>query len=79
MRDVVVIGAGHIGSTIATLLAATGDYRVTVADQSAAQLADLGAAARIEHRVLDVTDGPALRDLLAGKFAVLSAAPYHLT
>ena len=79
MRDVVVIGAGHIGSTIATLLAATGDYRVTVADQSAAQLADLGAGARIEHRVLDVTDGPALRDLLAGKFAVLSAAPYHLT
>jgi len=41
MQEIVVIGAGHIGSTIATLLSETGDYR--------------------------------------GKFAVLSAAPYHLT
>jgi len=79
MRDVVVIGAGHIGSTIAHLLIGTGDYRVTVADQSAAQLAGLPAMSRVEHRVLDVTDGPALRDLLTGKFAVISAAPYHLT
>ncbi len=34
---------------------------------------------RVEHRVLDVTDAAALSDLLGGKFAVLSAAPYHLT
>ena len=79
MKDVVVIGAGHIGSTIATLLSETGDYRVTVADQSAAQLAELGARERVEHRVLNVTDADALRALLVGKFAVLSAAPYHLT
>jgi len=79
MKDVVVIGAGHIGSTIATLLSETGDYRVTVADQSAAQLAELGARERVEHRVLNVTDAGALRALLVGKFAVLSAAPYHLT
>jgi saccharopine dehydrogenase-like NADP-dependent oxidoreductase len=79
MKDVVVIGAGHIGSTIATLLSATGDYRITVADQAAAQLAALPPQARVEHKVLDVTDGHALRELLAGKFAVLSAAPYHLT
>ena len=79
MKHVVVIGAGHIGSTIASLLSETGDYRVTVADQSADQLAALGPMARVDHAVLDVTDGPALRSLLAGKFAVLSAAPYHLT
>jgi len=79
MRDVVVIGAGHIGSTIAQLLSDTGDYRVTVADQSAAQLAALGARIGVEHKVLDVTDAAALRALLTGKFAVLSAAPYHLT
>jgi saccharopine dehydrogenase-like NADP-dependent oxidoreductase len=79
MKDVVVIGAGHIGSTIAAFLSAVGDYRVTVADQSAQALAVLGVQERVEHRVVDVTDGPALRALLKGKFAVLSAAPYHLT
>jgi saccharopine dehydrogenase-like NADP-dependent oxidoreductase len=79
MKHVVVIGAGHIGSTIASLLSETGDYRITVADQSAEQLAALGYQDRVDHAVLDVTDGAALRALLAGKFAVLSAAPYHLT
>jgi saccharopine dehydrogenase-like NADP-dependent oxidoreductase len=79
MKHVVVIGAGHIGSTIATLLSETGDYHVTVTDLSAEQLAALGVKPRVEHRVLDVTDQGALRSLLAGKFAVLSAAPYHLT
>jgi saccharopine dehydrogenase-like NADP-dependent oxidoreductase len=79
LKDVVVIGAGHIGSTIAHLLSATGDYQVTVADQSAKALAGMGDMLRVEHKVLDVTDGAALRTLLAGKFAVLSAAPYHLT
>ncbi len=79
MKDVVVIGAGHIGAAIAILLSDCGDYRVTVADRSAEQLAALGVSPRVEHRVLDVTDAPALRALLAGKFAVLSAAPYHLT
>ena len=79
MKHVVVIGAGHIGSTIASLLSETGDYRVTVADQSADQLAALGPMARVDHAVIDVTDGRALTALLKGKFAVLSAAPYHLT
>ena len=79
MKDIVVIGAGHIGSTIAAFLSATGDYHVTVADQSAEALAGLGAIAGVEHRVLDVTNGKDLRELLKGKFAVLSAAPYHLT
>lgn len=79
MKDVVVIGAGHIGSTIAAFLSATGDYQVTVADQSAQALATLGVLPRVEHKVVDVTNGPSLRALLKGKFAVLSAAPYHLT
>ncbi len=79
MKHVVVIGAGHIGSTIASLLSETGDYRITVADHSPEQLAALGDQARVDHAVLEVTDGPALRALLSGKFAVLSAAPYHLT
>ncbi len=79
MRDVVIIGAGHIGSTIAAFLSSTGDYNVIVADQSAQALAALGVLPRVEHKVVDVANGAALRALLKGKFAVLSAAPYHLT
>ena len=36
-------------------------------------------ADRITTRVLDVTDPAQLADALRGRFAVLSAAPYHLT
>src|SRR3979411_2070058 len=32
MKDVVVIGAGKIGATVAGLLASTGDYQVILAD-----------------------------------------------
>ena len=79
MKDIAVIGAGHIGGTVAALLADTADYRVTVIDRSAEQLAELPADARVEHLVLDVTDLKGLTAALKGKFAVLSAAPYHLT
>ncbi len=78
MRDIIVIGAGNIGSTIAGMLANTGDYRVTLADRSAQQLAEAPAAG-VEHLVLDVNDAKALGAAMAGKFAALSAAPYHLT
>jgi len=79
MDDIVVIGAGKIGSMISDLLVRTGDYRVTVADRSAEALGRLGTALPVEVRELDVADPAALDRLLAGKFAVLSAAPYHLT
>ena len=80
MKSVVVIGAGKIGSTIARLLSHSGDYSVVVADRSAAQLADIEAARRrCKTAEIDIADRDALRALLAGHFAVLSAAPYHLT
>lgn len=41
MKNIVVIGAGNIGSAITWMLAATGDYRITVADRSADQLANV--------------------------------------
>jgi 3-hydroxyacyl-CoA dehydrogenase len=34
MKNVVVIGAGKIGATVAGLLASTGGYQVTLADRS---------------------------------------------
>jgi saccharopine dehydrogenase-like NADP-dependent oxidoreductase len=79
MKHVAVIGAGKIGSTIADLLTRSGDYHVTVADRSADQLARLETLAPVETVELDVADGKGLERLLQGKFAVLSAAPYHLT
>lgn len=41
MRNVIVIGAGKIGATIADMLAASGDYRVAVADHSVEALAQV--------------------------------------
>src|SRR5690606_5685743 len=79
MKDIVIIGAGKIGSTVADMLTVCGDYRVTVVDHSAEQLAGLEVSRPVETRVLDVRDGDALAPVLAGKFAVLSAAPFHLT
>ena len=79
MRNVVVMGAGKIGGTIADLLGGSGDYRVTVADRSAQQLAAIRANDRVATEAVDITDEAQLRRLLAGRFAVLSAAPYALT
>jgi saccharopine dehydrogenase-like NADP-dependent oxidoreductase len=79
MKNVVVIGAGHIGAAITVMLNATGDYKLTVADRSAQQLARLGPAPGVQSVVLDIGDSDALTALLQDKFAVLSAAPYHLT
>lgn len=76
-KDVVVVGSGNIGSTIADLLTASGDYRVTLADRDPARLDDHEDIARAQIDV--AAGGDALGKLLAGKFAVLSAAPYHLT
>lgn len=79
MRDVVVVGAGKIGATIADLLGETGDYRVTVLDRTPDQLAAVRTGERVQVRACDVEAPDALRGHLAGAFAVLSAAPYHLT
>jgi saccharopine dehydrogenase-like NADP-dependent oxidoreductase len=85
MKDILVIGGGKIGSVVAALLVhAQGDirYRVTVADRSAAQLADVQRETPSPHLdtlLLDVNDTAQLRAALQGRFAVLSAAPYHLT
>uniref|UniRef100_UPI003F72374D saccharopine dehydrogenase family protein n=1 Tax=Bosea sp. (in: a-proteobacteria) TaxID=1871050 RepID=UPI003F72374D len=79
MKDVVVIGAGKIGATIADLLGGSGDYRVTVADRSNAQLVGIRTSANVSTRQVDIGDEDALTALLEGRFAVLSAAPYDLT
>jgi saccharopine dehydrogenase-like NADP-dependent oxidoreductase len=78
VQSVLVIGAGKIGGTIADLLAATRDYDVVVADANAAQLDALEVSAEIGRQRLDVRDRAALDAALAGRLAVVSAAPYQL-
>src|SRR5579859_7667725 len=79
MKDIVIVGAGKIGSMIAELLAGSGDYSVTVIDRSQQQLDRLETASAVKKLVLDISQQNALRDALKGRFAVLSAAPYHAT
>ncbi len=85
MKNILVVGAGKIGQVVAALLAASGDYTVTVADRSDSALAHLSQAmdARTFERIrsvnLDVHDGAAVRRLMRGHFAVLSAAPFQQT
>jgi saccharopine dehydrogenase-like NADP-dependent oxidoreductase len=79
MKDIVVVGAGKIGSMIAELLAGSGDYAVTVVDRSQQQLARLETTAAVKKVAADITSGETLQKILTGKFAVLSAAPYHAT
>src|SRR6202046_4511440 len=79
MKDIVIVGAGKIGSMIAEFLGGSGDYAVTVVDRSQAQLDRLETSAPIKKAAIDIAQGDALRKLLSGKFAVLSAAPYHAT
>lgn len=79
MKDVLLVGAGKIGSMIADFLARSGDYRVTVADHSAEALRRLETGAPVQSMVLDVRDSEAMAKALDGKFAVLSAAPFQVT
>ena len=85
---IALLGAGHIGQTIARLLADSGDYQVTLIDKSAEALARITGAnapgSAITTRVVDTEDRPALlaalRDAGDGSQhdAVVNALPYHL-
>lgn len=79
MRKIVVAGSGKIGATIADILAVSGDYQVTIVDRSAEQLENAELSAAVDRRELDIENEAALRTILEGAYAVLSAAPFHLT
>jgi saccharopine dehydrogenase-like NADP-dependent oxidoreductase len=79
MKEIVIVGAGKIGSMIAELLAGSGDYAVTVVDRSQQALGRLETTATVKKVAADISSGDGLQKVLTGKFAVLSAAPYHAT
>jgi saccharopine dehydrogenase-like NADP-dependent oxidoreductase len=78
MKDIALIGAGHIGETITSLLT-DGGYRLTVADRDPGQLARIAKGPRTATIELDVLDEAALVRMLEGKFAVISAMPHGVT
>jgi saccharopine dehydrogenase-like NADP-dependent oxidoreductase len=79
MKDIVIVGAGKIGSMIAELLVGSGDYAVTVVDRSQRQLDRLETGVAITKIAADIMSDGTLQKILTGKFAVLSAAPYQAT
>ena len=74
---IALLGAGHIGRTIARLLHDAGDYRVTVVDRQPAALASL-ARAGLATRVADTDDDDELARAVEGHEVVVNALPYHL-
>jgi saccharopine dehydrogenase-like NADP-dependent oxidoreductase len=79
MHQIAIVGAGKIGSMIAELLASSRDYAVTVIDRSQSQLDRLETGSAVTRVAADITRGDTLVKILEGKYAVLSAAPYHAT
>ncbi|MGH6828519.1 MAG: saccharopine dehydrogenase family protein [Rhizomicrobium sp.] len=79
MHDILIIGSGRIGETVADFLSSCGDYRVTVADRSELQLQALARRPSLKTLALDANDIQALAAALKGRYAVVSAAPYQVT
>ena len=74
---IALLGAGHIGQTIARLLGDTGDYQVTVIDKNAQALKRI-AGRGIATKCIDTEDKQSLASELRGHDTVVNALPYHL-
>ncbi len=79
IKQVLLLGSGKIGAAICELLTSCDDYHVTVADMSADNLANLGSHKNLSTLQLDVTNQASLLAAMNGKFAALSACPFHIT
>ncbi|GIL37946.1 saccharopine dehydrogenase family protein [Roseiterribacter gracilis] len=79
MREILVVGSGNIGATIADLLSESGDYLITVGDRDEASLRRIHVGDRVRVLQFDASVNAELAIALSNKFAVLSAAPFHVT
>lgn len=77
MHNVLVLGCGKIGRTIARFLAATGDYGVRVADVDTGALDRLKQATGVETAAVDASDAGALASCARGCDSILSALSYR--
>jgi saccharopine dehydrogenase-like NADP-dependent oxidoreductase len=78
MKNIVLLGAGKIGSMVAHFLGTCGDYRLRIGD------AEQGAVDRLcqrfagaEGRRVDLSIAPDLDGIMQGADAVISCAPFH--
>ena len=60
------MGAGHIGTMIAELLIASGDYEVTLIDQSLTALQAIPVRNRLRTEARSVTDSVGLTQAMRG-------------
>ena len=74
---VLLLGAGHVGRMIATMLESTGDYDVLVGDNNVKALARLQGLANVAAIQIDVTDESQLMYDMRGRDSVISALTYH--
>jgi saccharopine dehydrogenase-like NADP-dependent oxidoreductase len=74
---IALLGAGHIGQTIARLLHDSGDYQVTVFDKNPDALARLSQQG-MRTATLDTDSPQALLKAIQGQDTVVNALPYHL-
>ena len=73
----VLLGAGHIGQTIARWLSESGDYEVTVADRDTQALKSVDGL-DVQRSVVDSGDDGALQWLLDPADIVINALPFHM-
>ncbi|MFT6657235.1 saccharopine dehydrogenase family protein [Maritalea sp.] len=76
--EVLIVGGGNIGRMVAVILQSAPEFNVTIADADDKMLEQV-AALGIATKKVDVGNEAELLAALAGKNAVLSAAPYFLT
>jgi saccharopine dehydrogenase-like NADP-dependent oxidoreductase len=81
-EKVTIIGAGNIGSTIARMLAGTGQYEITLVDRSRAALDAFGSTdvqGGETFSLVCADMGEVLLETLSGQFAIINAAPFQFT
>jgi len=77
MHKVLLLGSGKIGRMIATILTATGDYRVRVGDVDTESLDRLTAKVDVEQVIVNASDAAALKQAMQGCDSVISALSYR--
>jgi saccharopine dehydrogenase-like NADP-dependent oxidoreductase len=78
MHHVLLLGAGKIGTSVAKLLASTGEYDVLVGDVDDGALKRVAAAADVRTVRIDVADVNAVRAAIKGRHSVLSACSFNV-